>query len=105
MTFFHNSFSSKHLNTMVNVTDLAYSKMNFYLKYVLLKNQVFKNGLQGWCSMYECTDFNWVYFTSLVIGALIIFSPWTAIDGIIGGFLAQFAGNFYLYSLLHHFIK
>ena len=56
--------------------------------------QVVKNGLQGWCSLYECTDLNWKLFTSLIIGAVMIFSPWTAIDGIIGGFCAQIAGNF-----------
>ena len=52
-----------------------------------------QDGLQGWCSLYECSKTNRMKFSLLTILAVYIFSPWTVLDGCIGGFFAEISGK------------
>ena len=55
--------------------------------------EVVQDGLQGWCSLYECSKTNRMKFSLLTILAVYIFSPWTVFDGCIGGFFAEVSGE------------
>ena len=50
------------------------------------------NAMRGWCTVYECPKEGTVWMPLVFLGAALIFSPWTVIDGCIGAFMAQISG-------------